>query len=295
MSEERTRVLKLLEEGKITADEAARLIEALGTGGPDEKRERRPRHRTHRTFLRELDRIPDIVGDAVSSAFTGAFGRKPEGERHFPGKKALFVRSVSGDMCIRSWDEDKMVLEGSEGFVRTREQGDRLMLRSISGDLTVKVPTESRVELVSVSGDLNARGLTGEFKIKSVSGDVALEDFTGEATLGSVSGDLTLRMVSGELTVDSKSGDILLEPSADISGTVATRSGDICLLLRPGLNLTAEVECEEEGEVQLDLGFDHEVLEQSEHSVRFKIGDGSRRLVVRTHRGDIRVTKAKEE
>ena len=36
MSEEKLRVLRMLQEGKITADEAARLLAALGTPGKEE-------------------------------------------------------------------------------------------------------------------------------------------------------------------------------------------------------------------------------------------------------------------
>lgn len=298
MSEERARILKLLEDGKITADQAARLIQALGAQGPSEPPEPpgwpgRRRHR--RVLVGELDRIPDIVAEAVSSAVKSGFWPHDETRTDFPGKSSLFLKSVSGNIELAGWDQDRITLEGGGTLLRVRERDEQLMVRSISGDVTGKVPHESRLELVSVSGDVTVSGVTGKFGLRSVSGDVEISEFSGELEIDSVSGDIRLERVSGRMRVESKSGDIKLEPVGEFSGEAVSKSGDIDLFIRPDADVVLEMDCEEEGDIRVDVGSAHEVLKQTERYAKVQFGQGTRTLKLRTRRADIMVREAKEE
>jgi DUF4097 and DUF4098 domain-containing protein YvlB len=301
MSEERLRVLKLLEEGKISADQAARLIQALG-------RERRPGfdlpepptppeppfcvpgRRHFRVQMRELDRIPDIVAGAVSSAIRSVDFDEDEGKREFVGATGLFLKTVSGDVTVKGWDKDSISLDQSDAMTKVRQRGDQVMVRAISGDTEAMVPLTSRLELVSVSGDVNVSGVSGEFGLKSVSGDVELAEFSGKARIELVSGDLEMEDVSGEFEVDSKSGDINIEPSGQLSGSVRSKSGDIDIEIGPDADLVLEMDIEEEGEIRAELGFDHEVVEQGERTLKLRIGPGGKTLKLHTQKGDITVS-----
>lgn len=298
MSEERERVLKLLEDGKINADQAARLIQALGSQEPPAPPE--PPllgHRRHTRFhFRELDRIPDIVANAVSSAVrTGVWPQEGETKTEFRGKNSLFLKSVSGNVDLAGWDEDRISLEGMGGMVRVREREDQVMVRSISGDITGKMPRESRIELVSVSGDVGVSGIKGKFGLKSVSGDIDIEDFQGDVRVDIVSGDIRMTRVSGTITIESKSGDVEIEPVSEFGGEVVSKSGDIDLRLRPDANVELEMECEEEGDITLDVGLDQEVLEQGERKLKVRLGKGGQVMKLRTRKADIKVREAKEE
>ncbi|MEO0082038.1 MAG: DUF4097 family beta strand repeat-containing protein [candidate division WOR-3 bacterium] len=297
MSEERSRILKLLEDGKINADQAARLIQALGAEAVREPPEppRFSLRRQRRILAAELDRIPDIVAEAVSSAVRSGFDRSDSTRTDFPGKNSLFLKSVSGDVEVSGWDEDRVRLDGLGTMVRVRERDDQVMVRSISGDLSGRVPRESRLELVSVSGDVKVSGTRGKFTLKSVSGDIVLEDVHGSIGIDSVSGSIVLERVAGSISVESKSGDISLRPVGEFSGEVVSRSGDIKLELGPDADVVLDMECEEEGEISVEAGSDHEVLEEAERSMRVKFGKGSRVLRLRTRRADIRVRVAAEE
>jgi DUF4097 and DUF4098 domain-containing protein YvlB len=310
MSEERNRILRMLEEGKITADQAARLIQALGGSGRSEEEEdviRIGRHGSHRHFfgpvrpprpprvrvsMSELDRIPDIVAGAVSSAMRS--GISDILKTDFPGKNNLFLKSVSGDVAVEGWDEDRLHVSASGGITRVREREDKVMIRSISGDCKVRAPRESRLELVSVSGDVSVSGVSGRFGLKGVSGDIELKDFDGEAVVAIVSGDIMLVRVSGKLAVESKSGDVTIEPSGVFEGSVSSKSGDIELSLGSSPDVVLDMECEVEGEIRLKTDIPHEVLEQGEQSLRVKFGEGSREMKIRTREADITVRTAKE-
>jgi DUF4097 and DUF4098 domain-containing protein YvlB len=299
MSEERARVLKMLEEGKITADQAARLIQALGAGGRTERHGvfRNPHHppRPPRIKMAELDRIPDIVARAVSSAMQSGFGPHGDVKSEFPGKNSLFLKSVSGDVDIESCEGDSISFASTGGITKVRERGENVMIRSISGDINVKVPVQCRLDLVSVSGDIKVRNCSGSFQLKNVSGDVDLVDFEGTVQATIVSGDLDLLRVSGDLTVESKSGDIGFEPAGEFEGELISKSGDVELRLRPDADVVLDMECEERGEVSVDLDFDYETLEEGERSLRIKLGSGSRTMKIQTRKADITVRDAKEE
>lgn len=306
MSEERDRILKMLEEGKVTAEQAARLIEALGSSGSERDEDRvirvlksgRGRHRhlflghpprPPRIPMAELDRIPDIVASAVTSAMGSGFTAQEEVKTEFPGKRSLFLKSVSGDVGVQGWDKDRMSLEGSGGMTRVRERDDRVMVRSISGDVEVKVPHEARLELVSVSGDVGVSAVSGKVGVKSVSGDVSLRDVKGELDFDIVSGDLTMVRVGGELAVESKSGDVEFEPAGDFSGTIVSKSGDIELRLDAKADVVLDLLCEEDGDINIDLDMPFERLEEGEGRLKLKLGPGSRTMVVRTRKADINV------
>jgi len=307
MGEERARILKMLEEGKITADEAARLIEALGARRdrdevivgrhfrmPHMPRPPRP-PRNVKVKMAELDRIPDIVAGAVSSAMRSGLGQQGEFKEEFPGKKSLFLKSVSGDVDIEAVDFDGIRLESTGGITKVREREEKVMVRAISGDFKVQLPAEARVELVSVSGDVNVTGVSGVFGLKSVSGDVELTGFSGEVEATVVSGDLSLDGFSGEVTAESKSGDISCHAAGTVDGSLTSKSGSIELELPAGADVVLDMECEEEGEIVVGPGLVYETLEEGEHRLRIKLGEGSSEVKLRTRDGEIKVTQAEEE
>ncbi len=310
MSEERNRILRMLEEGKITADQAAKLIEALGGSvrSPDEDEVIRiGRRGSHRRLLghirpprppriraAELDAIPDIVASAVSSAMQSGFGPHAKAKTDFPDKRSLFIKCVSGDVAVRGWDKDRIALTETGDMTRVRERDDRVMVRTISGDIEARVPREARVELTSVSGDVGASGFHGRLGLKSVSGDVELEDVSGEIKVDVVSGELTMVRVGGTLTVESRSGDIRLEPLGEFSGEVISKSGDIELVLGSDADVVLDMQCEEDGDLSVNLDAGYEKLEEDDNRLKLKLGAGSRTLVLRTRKADITVKTAKE-
>lgn len=296
MQEERARILRLLEEGKITADQAARLIQALGAGRTESEEFSSGfgHRRWGRAIVGELDRIPDIVAQAVSSALSSGFGAGEKSQVEFLDKKNLFLKSVSGNVQLLGWDQKRIILEGSGTPMWVREKGDQLMVRSISGDVTGNVPAETRLEVASVSGDITVSGVRGKFGLKSVSGNVELADFHGEVEISSVSGDVSLLRVSGRMKIETHSGDIEILPVGEFEGEVVTKSGDIELRLEVGADVLLEAECEEAGEVHLEEGFAAEVLEQTGRLVRLKFGAGSRIMKLRTHCADIKVRRAEK-
>jgi len=94
----------------------------------------------------------------------------------------------------------------------------RIDLHSVSGDVEFSGEV-SRSSVETVSGEITLHGLSGEIVVSTVSGDVSMTD--GEfdrARFEAVSGDLKLELTlkdGGRLTSDSMSGDLMLRLPSD--------------------------------------------------------------------------------
>ncbi len=301
MSNERDRILKLLEDGKITADQATRLIEAIGSERTETEFGRAPhgpfgpRHVRIRSRMRDLDRIPDVVATAVASAMKSGFEPGEERSTDFPGKRHLLVKSVSGDLDVTHGDEGRVGLSYSGGMVKVRSSGEQVVVRTMAGDVSAAVPTDGHLELEVVSGDVSISEAGARIEVKTVSGDVDITQTAGEAQVKTVSGDVSLNRVTGNLDVQTRSGDVELVPSGPVSGSISTASGDVTVALGGDADLVLELAREEDGDIEVDDGLPHEVLEEREGYMKVKFGAGSRTLKVNTDSADIEVRKAAEE
>ncbi len=106
----------------------------------------------------------------------------------------------------------------------------RMEVSTVSADLTVERVSGAQV-LHTVSGDLSAALGTAEFEVKTVSGDVSLRG-TGQVAplrVSTVSGDVRLSRGAGPLELVTVSGDINIELKPTASVRIRTTSGDMHL------------------------------------------------------------------
>jgi DUF4097 and DUF4098 domain-containing protein YvlB len=108
------------------------------------------------------------------------------------------------------------------------EQGVRLSLLSLSGDVTARgLKGGAAVVLATHSGDARASELQGDVAVETASGDIALEGIAGNVTASSASGDVAaIRIVGQNFRGSTQSGDIDLTDSGVAVVTVETVSGD---------------------------------------------------------------------
>ncbi|MEO0078775.1 MAG: DUF4097 family beta strand repeat-containing protein [candidate division WOR-3 bacterium] len=297
MGDERARILKLLEDGKITVDQAARLIEALGSQrhGPELEIPVGPPRVRRRLAMRELERIPDLVAHAVSKAVQSSLEVGDERRVQFSGKRVLAVRNVSGDVAVEGQTGNATSLSYTGGMAKVREGDDSVDFRSVSSDVDARVPVKSDCEVTTVSGDVEIARIDGRVWVKSVSGDVEIAEHAGQTEVVTVSGDVGLARVQGELMVETRSGDVVVEAAGRVQGLVATRSGDITLVLGSDEDAVLEAQADDDGAVVLDLAVPHEVLEQRDNYAKVKFGAGSASITLRTRTGEITIRNAKED
>jgi DUF4097 and DUF4098 domain-containing protein YvlB len=93
-------------------------------------------------------------------------------------------------------------------------------------DITVRLPTQSTVDLGTASASISTRGALAQAEAKSASGSVSIEQVDGDCRAQSASGNVELGTIGGAVTLKSASGDLRV---ARVGGrcTARTASGAV--------------------------------------------------------------------
>jgi DUF4097 and DUF4098 domain-containing protein YvlB len=161
---------------------------------------------------------------------------------HTPGDVAVRIRIPAGRVDIETIEGEETRVElssdanieeaatirarGSEVTVDIDEKRIFGFIRSAPDvDIRVTCPQGARIEVKSVSADVDVHGLVGPTDVKSVSGDVEIERVEGDLVVKSVSGDVAAAAVTGRTTLQTVSGDVRVDDAGG-SVTAQTVSGD---------------------------------------------------------------------
>ncbi|HID32705.1 MAG TPA: hypothetical protein EYP24_04940 [bacterium (Candidatus Stahlbacteria)] len=250
MNEEIRRILKMVEDGKISAEEGVRLIEALEQG--------RKRSRGIFTILDGLDDL----GRGFKGLGTG-LGRK---EFRFPGAKELDLKGVSGDITIKGDRADLITITG-DGLMIARESDNRVRIKAMSGDITAVVPEKTNLNLVSASGD------------------VEISDLSGNLTLKVAAGDITIKNFSGRIDISGAFGDLDLDLSHLEEGHIKAAFGDIEVGLNPDEDVEVEVRLKKKGKIANEAGLKE--IEKKPGYFLGRSGKGEHRLKIEGERGEV--------
>lgn len=154
----------------------------------------------------------------------------------------LEVSNVAGDVEIIGWSREEVRVEADlwEGVERLDFETDgsttrievvlpqRRGSRPRGSSLEIRVPDSSRVDVTTVSADLEVENIRGRQRLQTVSGDVTTQVWSQYAEVRTISGDLDISGHGGELSlaIVSVSGDIDV---SDVSGELRgeTVSGDV--------------------------------------------------------------------
>ena len=201
----------------------------------------------------------------------------------------LVVQRTEGGLHI---EVAKRGLEGFSGWFRKNDA---------SIEFEARVPRAARVEINTVSADINARFLAGEQTYKTVSGDLEIDPDGGRIRATSVSGDIELRAAEPiDLTVNSTSGDINVQGAVLNSFNAQTVSGDV--EFEAGLaagpmhsveTVSGDLSIESTTGVTVDVKRGMDLARGGAAAI--VAGDGSARLRFRTLSGDCHVAGAVRE
>ena len=177
---------------------------------------------------------------------------------------------------------------------------------SIRASVTVVVPEATDVRARAVSGDVFAGGIRSSTSLSTVSGRITATGLDGEVGLRTVSGDIDVQGVGGTVRVNSVSGDVTITGGSPVDVTARSVSGELTLDFDgvPDVDCTTvsgDVAVRFPADADLDLdavtvsgrlesGFP-DLLESGKRRLRGRIGDGGRRLSVRTTSGDLTVLR----
>jgi hypothetical protein len=142
-------------------------------------------------------------------------------------------RDPERDQDVRAAEQTEVTCAGGVLTVRTPRQRS-LLGRTGTVDVTVELPTGSRVEVTGAWAQVFGEGRLGEVRVKTSSGDVRL-DATGPLHLTASHGSITVDRVegtaeittsSGSLRVGTVDGPAVLKNSHGTT-TVGTATGDL--------------------------------------------------------------------
>ncbi len=167
-------------------------------------------------------------------------------EKSFAAKKAVVIKTVSGDCIIEKGAGDKITVKVVHTFSTQyfepifKEEGDTLVLEekfkkqgeeghsSHHGESTwtVIVPENTKLESSSASGDVTVKGTKSDVRVKTASGDIHVENSKGFCVIKTASGDIDVQKAEGNISVGSASGDVNLSA---VTGTLEINvvSGEI--------------------------------------------------------------------
>jgi DUF4097 and DUF4098 domain-containing protein YvlB len=252
-------------------------------------------------------RVDEAEGDLVLESSSGKIelGR-------LTGARTLDARSSYGDVSARSVEADSIRLHSSSGDV-VLEDAQAKSVEADSGYGDVKMTrVGGELDVRTSSGDVRAEELRGSrAKLASGYGTVVLAGMRGELTAATSSGNIRVSELEGECFAESGYGDVRVEgklarfEGTSNSGSVAVRalagsSFDVEWKLTSGYGDVSLVVPKEAGfEIDASTGYGSLDIEvpmtiaagglKEKHSVRGQVGQGGRRVVLKTSSGDVRV------
>lgn len=248
MSEETIKILKLLEGGRISSQEADSLLSALNKGRSDRRHHWQDASDLHET----LGRINPgkIVAEAMAGVreslkdihidigeIHGSEKAEEEKEIVVPaaGITCLSISQPRSDFEIVGAETDQITIKADiQVWAEDRDEaGEKLKSLDIStetvdGVLKVKVDgppwTKKRRAKVDFTIEM-PKGIAAE--ISSASGEISVSNLAGGCRLNTASGEIGISGCQGENSLSSASGDIEASGCNDASLKINTASGDI--------------------------------------------------------------------
>ena len=145
-----------------------------------------------------------------------------------------------GEVTIRTWNRDEVQVEGtldelSEGLLFT-VSGNQVVIedtmpRSYKGKgkgshLTIMLPVTADLEAEGVSSDYRISDLSGRVSMQNVSGDVTLSDIGGGLKVATISGDIKATGIGNAMELSSVSGGIEVK-GGESDMSLSTVSGEM--------------------------------------------------------------------
>lgn len=260
MKEEIARIMKMVQEGKLSPEDAAELIDAMKEGSeesPQAKETGSAEPKKPIAGLKGLaDAIESLGKDISESANWQEVGRQiresvKKGLEHVKKKgwfgvsetkevelplpsldgKVLKVEGYSGDIKIVGGQDEGKV--SAHATVRASDPEDAkkkleeytLIIEESDHSVIIKQPSIS-----GLSVDM-AVFIVGKAAVeaRTHSGDISVLDTGMSARVSSHSGDIHIKNVEGMVEVNLNSGDVTLEDSSSSDINIENRTGDVTL------------------------------------------------------------------
>ena len=222
MSSEMLKVLEMVEAGKITPEEAEKLLKALNENNPIGKSGGSAQKPPDWDSIEEtINKVTSFVPEAVSAAMAQAgLSTDEEKEYSFRGMKRLSVKLASGDLSISEAEDDNLRISAS-GMHKINQGEGMVKLRVVSGDAEIAIPEDTESDITIDSGDVEIDSLSGKsLNLTIGSGDVEGEMECGISKITIGSGDVELDYDNFEksiITIGSGDAEIAVPDKVALS------------------------------------------------------------------------------
>ncbi|MCS7201454.1 MAG: DUF4097 family beta strand repeat-containing protein [Dictyoglomus sp.] len=162
--EEVRRILKMLEEGKITAEEAEKLISAIEEKGRKERGILNFGKIIGDTVSSALSVIPEILGSVLFFSEKEILDEKKT--LPFNKEEPLEINISGGDLSVKIGETDEVILKGKG---RYNFSENKLVLSA--GDFFLSLPKLKELKLIINAGDFNGEIYADKINIILNAGD----------------------------------------------------------------------------------------------------------------------------
>ena len=303
MSEERKIILNLLAEGRITADEAEQLLEALNESDLYDLDDSCPADQPHQGNKSDLgdpgdrrDARADVVGDDLSERLSKAVSEMAEAGQELPDRLARMLGSMFGSLgwsfgpagvqAERVFESempadcaisavDFATSNGSVKLTGWDRQGYKLVARAMVRGVDIKSEAERRLA-AGLGLSLEGGVMRLECRDDAIRNSLSVEAYLPQANTYDVkvstrNGSATLKsLTAGTIDVRSANGRVALGDVTAASTTASARNGSVTASGDLG---EADLETAN-GSVSVTLSY------RSAGRLRVNTGNGSVRLSV---------------
>ena len=251
MTDERRKILDMLSEGKITVEDAERLLKALqGT------------HRVETHKKRGIDAplspIPSVgalqdslegLGEEIKEGLEESlseWSESEDGDRDADGKTSMrddtFAVGDNPRLVVRGFNGRIRVRAGEPGSIRVRarlkkphgikysavQEGDLVTVeakpdrqaegfppglsrQSSGANIEVTVPVTTSVDLATSNGPVELRGTEGSGEVKTKNAPIRVEQFKGDLNATTKNGSITVKTLSGSAQLATMNSRVSIE------------------------------------------------------------------------------------
>jgi hypothetical protein len=141
---------------------------------------------------------------------------------------------------VKAAERTEVAFDGGTLRIAAAEAGNRLLGHdSGSVEVTVQLPTGSRVEAKASDVDLRGVGLLGDLVLEADRGTVQL-DGSDDTRVAVLAGDVTLGRLGGPAEIGTQKGDIRVDEAHGGTVTLRTEMGRITIAAARGVSATLD-------------------------------------------------------
>lgn len=205
-------------------------------------------------------------------------------------------RASRGEMRVRVPRETDLQLRSTQGEIRVTGVHGNVEAQTMNGTVSVEGPARS-VRAKSMNGGVVVSGARGTADLYAASGGVSLADFEGDATVKALSGSVTLRRVRADrISASTLSGDVRFTGPIRDRGSydLSTHSGSVRMTVPEGTNAAFDLTVQN-GDIDANFPLPGVETSGDRRTFRFALGDGSARVELSTYSGSIVLRRPNEQ